>query len=335
MALIKKIQLMILFLSLPFLLTGCSEETISLDTTGFYFDTAVQITVTGTKKEQAKLQQGLDDALNLCQKYNQLLSRTEEGSDIYQINHSNGEWVSIDESTSRILYLALNYCDLSDGHVDITIAPVKDLWPFSTDASKDALPTFDKIQETLTNVDYTQVELDQNRVRLLNKAAQIDLGFVAKGFIADEIKAKLIEDQIDSALIDLGGNILVLGSKPDNTPYKIGIKKPFTTSGEILATVDAMDSSNITTVVTSGVYERYFNYDDTLYHHLLDARTGYPAETNLYSVTILTNSSINADALSTTCFIMGLEWSKKLLSTLDGVDAIFITDQYEIIDTRN
>lgn len=317
-----------------FMLTGCKKQTIDYSQTGFYFDTAIQITVYGTSDQEDSLQKALNDAFLLCETYENMLSRTRMDSDVYRINHANGEWVMVSDETIRVLYTALNYCDLSDGHIDITVAGVKDLWDFSSSEHVGSLPDKYAIAEELLYVDYSQVQIDGNKVRLTSPSAQIDLGFIAKGFIADEIKASLIQNDVASALIDLGGNILVLGEKPDHTAFKIGIQKPFADSAQTIATIDVSDASGINTVVTSGIYERYFEYDNTIYHHILDAKTGYPVQNNLFSVTILTNNSMNADALSTTCLAMGLEWSMDFLSTLDGVDAIFVTDTLEIIDTR-
>lgn len=333
----KKDVILIVFTILCLIcLSGCKAQTIELTKNGFYFDTAVQITVFGTQKEKASLELALQDALTVCEKYENMLSRTMQGSDIERINSACGEWVMVSDETIRVIYTALNYCELSEGRIDITVAPVKDLWDFSSPDHKGSVPSQDLVSQKLLSVDYRQVEIDGNKVRLTKPGAQLDLGFIAKGFIADEVKASLIQNQVSSAIIDLGGNILVLGEKPNQEAFKIGIRKPFEAPSEILTTVDASDSLGINTIVTSGIYERYFisGSDQMIYHHVLDAKTGYPVRNNLQSVTILTNNSMNADALSTTCLVMGLEWSREFLSTLDGVDAVFVTDNMEIIDTR-
>ena len=128
------------------------------------------------------------------------------------------------------------------------------------------------------------------------------------------------------ALINLGGNVLALGTKLDGSDYNIGIQKPFDESGEPITSVKISDQS----VVTSGIYQRYFQQDGKLYHHILDPKTGYPCENSLYSVSIITDSSLTADALSTTCFLLGYEKGMELINQLDDTDAIFITNDNEI-----
>ena len=127
-------------------------------------------------------------------------------------------------------------------------------------------------------------------------------------------------------MINLGGNVLTIGGKPDDTPFHIGIQKPFAEQNETITSIPVTDRS----VVSSGVYERYFKKDGKIYHHLLDSATGYPKENNLLSVTILSDSSADGDALSTTCFTLGLEKGMELINRLDNVDAIFVTDDYQL-----
>lgn len=156
--------------------------------------------------------------------------------------------------------------------------------------------------------------------------AGIDLGAIAKGYIADQVKTYLKKQGIKHAIINLGGNVDVIGTKPDGSKYNIGIQKPFDESGEAITSVQLKDQ----TVVTSGIYERYFKKNGKLYHHILDPRTGYPCENNLYSVSIITDSSTKADALSTTCFLLGYEKGMELIQSMDGVEAIFITDDEKV-----
>ena len=154
----------------------------------------------------------------------------------------------------------------------------------------------------------------------------LDLGAIAKGYIADKLKEYLVENGVEHALINLGGNILIIGDKPDGSKYNIGIQKPFDQTGQPITSVKVSDTS----LVTTGIYERCFEKDDTLYHHILDPATGYPCQNNLYSVTIVTKSSVMADALSTTCFLLGLKDGMELINSLEGVEALFITDDYEL-----
>ena len=219
--------------------------------------------------------------------------------------------------------------------IDITIAPVKDLWDFS--GSPDVkMPASSDIASALEHVDYTFVEIEGNKVRLTDPASGIDLGFIAKGYIADKVRSFLLERGVKSALINLGGNIAVIGEKPDGSAFQIGVQEPFAPGGSYCTTVSASQTvPGTSSVVTSGIYERCFEYNDKLYHHILDCETGKPVQTDLAGVTIITDSSLHADALSTTCLILGLDKGLDYIEKLDGVDAVFITTDGEIVDTGN
>ena len=149
---------------------------------------------------------------------------------------------------------------------------------------------------------------------------------IAKGYIADQMKAYLNQKGITSGYINLGGNVLALGAKTDGSAYTIGIQRPFGEENEAIASVSITDQ----TVVSSGVYERYFEVDGTRYHHILDTATGYPYDNGLLEVTIITGASVDGDGLSTTCFSLGLEDGMALVESLDATEAIFITDDYEV-----
>lgn len=305
-----------LSLKLILLLTGCGATQEPIVRTGFYFDTVIRITIYDAKKEAC-----LESCFELAQKYENMLSPTVEGSDIWKINHSNGEPVEVSDETIMLLETALFYCDITDGLIDITIEPLNELWDFHT---KEQVPSAEAISETLNHIDYNNLLIEGNTVTLLDPKASVSLGFIAKGFIADKMKEYLISQDINSAIIDLGGNILAVGSKPDGSPYKLGIQNPFDEQGTPIATLSVTDKS----LVTSGIYERCFYQNDILYHHILNPVDGYPVKNNLLSVTILSDSSVMGDALSTSCFVLGLEDGMKLVESLDDIEAVFITDDY-------
>lgn len=277
--------------------------------------------------------------MDLCNYYENLLSSTVEGSDIWRINHSPLEYVEVSEETAELINTAIEYCDLSDGRIDITLGKISALWNFSEESASDnpSVPSEDEINRYLSHVNYENVILEPHNdsnvpmVMLTDSEAQIELGFIAKGFIADRLYDYLKDSGVNSAIINLGGNVKCLGSKPDEhsvdgIDFKIGIQKPFDNLGTPITYVNISDSS----VVSSGVYERYYKIDDRLYHHILDPDTGYPVENNLLSVSIITKSSTNADALSTLCLILGLEDGMALIEGLNDTEAIFITDDYEL-----
>ena len=321
----KKTQFIIYLLSVSILmLTGCSiksQEPISK--TGIYFDTVIQIDIYDSS--DTKL---LNQCFEYCESFEQTISRTIETSEIYKINHSKGNPVEVSDMTIELLQKGIEYGDLTNGKFDITIAPLMELWDFKNNSGD--VPSHDDILEALSHVNYKNIVIDGNKVSLSDPDAAIDLGGIAKGYMADYLKEYLISEGIENALINLGGNILTVGSKPDGTPFNLGIQKPFDKQGTTITSVKVTDSS----VVSSGVYERYFEVDNTLYHHILDTTTGYPCDNNLLGVTILSEKSVDGDALSTSCFVLGLDAGQKLIKTLDGVDAIFITEDYELIDTR-
>ncbi|WP_270261569.1 FAD:protein FMN transferase [Dorea amylophila] len=307
------------------LLTGCSGAKSSTQTdqdltyTDMLFDTVIKIQILDPADESI-----LDGLKKLCEKYDTMFSATNTDSELYKLNHANGQPFTVSSETTNLIQEGIHYSELSGGAFDLTIEPVSALWDFKAD--KPTVPSSDAIAQAVSHVDYTKVDIQDNTVTLEDPEAGIDLGAIAKGYIADQVKTYLKKQGIKHAIINLGGNVDVIGTKPDGSKYNIGIQKPFDESGEAITSVQLKDQ----TVVTSGIYERYFKKNGKLYHHILDPRTGYPCENNLYSVSIITDSSTKADALSTTCFLLGYEKGMELIQSMDGVEAIFITDDEKV-----
>lgn len=307
------------------LLTGCSGAKSSTQTdqdltyTDMLFDTVIKIQILDPADESI-----LDGLKKLCEKYDTMFSATNTDSELYKLNHANGQPFTVSSETANLIQEGIHYSELSGGAFDLTIEPVSALWDFKAD--KPTVPSSDAIAQAVSHVDYTKVDIQDNTVTLEDPEAGIDLGAIAKGYIADQVKTYLKKQGIKHAIINLGGNVDVIGTKPDGSKYNIGIQKPFDESGEAITSVQLNDQ----TVVTSGIYERYFKKNGKLYHHILDPRTGYPCENNLYSVSIITDSSTKADALSTTCFLLGYEKGMELIQSMDGVEAIFITDDEKV-----
>lgn len=307
------------------LLTGCSGAKSSTQTdqdltyTDMLFDTVIKIQILDPADESI-----LDDLKKLCEKYDTMFSTTNTDSELYKLNHANGQPFTVSSETANLIQEGIHYSEHSGGAFDLTIEPVSALWDFKAD--KPTVPSSDAIAQAVSHVDYTKVDIQDNTVTLEDPEAGIDLGAIAKGYIADQVKTYLKKQGIKHAIINLGGNVDVIGTKPDGSKYNIGIQKPFDESGEAITSVQLKDQ----TVVTSGIYERYFKKNGRLYHHILDPRTGYPCENNLYSVSIITDSSTKADALSTTCFLLGYEKGMELIQSMDGVEAIFITDDEKV-----
>lgn len=321
----KRLYRYILLCIVTLLLCGCSMTTKEpLSKTGFYFDTVITITLYDSKDEEL-----LNTCFEYCKDFENLVSRTIKTSEISKINHANGQPVKVSDTTIELLKKGIEFGELTDDAFDITIAPLMELWDIKNNPGK--VPSESDITEALSHVNYRNIVIEGNTVTLTDPEAAIDLGGIAKGYMADRLKEYLLNEGVTSAIINLGGNVLTVGKKPDGTPFNIGIQKPFDKQNETITSVQIKDSS----VVTSGSYERYFKVNDTIYHHIINTETGYPCDNGLLSVTILSEESIDGDALSTACFALGLDEGRKLIESLEGVDAIFVTDEFEIIDTRD
>lgn len=305
-------------------LSGCSSpskmESISM--TGLYFDTVVQIEVWGANRAV------LEECENICERYEQLLSPSIATSEVSLINRAQGAPVTVSEETAELIRLGIEYGELSDGKFDITVASATDLWNFRDNEEKE-LPDSDRLAEAVSHIDYRSVQIDGETVTLADPKAKIDLGGIAKGYIADKLKEYLQNQGVEHALINLGGNMLALGGRPDGSDFKIGIQEPFAADGTVLTSLSVSDQS----VVSSGNYERYFEKDGVIFHHILDPDTGYPIQNDLYQVTVISDSSVQGDALSTTCYALGLEEGMELIKHMDGVEAVFVTSSLEIHKT--
>jgi len=319
----KKANIYVLFIII-LLLCGCSiTKKEPLSRTGFHFDTIITITLYDSKDDKI-----LNTCFDYCKEFENLVSRTVKSSDISMVNHANGQPVEVSDTTIELLKKGIKFGELTDGAFDITIAPLSELWDFKNNPGN--IPSEADINEALSHVNYKNIVIEGNTVTLTDPEAAIDLGGIAKGYMADQLKKYLLNEGVTSAIINLGGNVLTIGAKPNGTSFNIGIQKPFDEQNETITSVQVKDSS----VVTSGSYERYFKVDATIYHHILNTETGYPCSNGLLGVTILSEESIDGDALSTTCFALGLEEGQELIASLEGIDAIFVTEDFEIVDTR-
>ena len=187
-------------------------------------------------------------------------------------------------------------------------------------------PTDEAIQEALPLINYKNIELKENEVSFAKEGMGIELGAIAKGYIADRVKDYLLDNGVKSAMINLGGNVLCVGNKPDGTPFNVGIQMPYADRNETIAAMQISDLS----VVSSGIYERFFELDGKNYHHILDPKTGYPVESDLISVTIISPLSVDGDGLSTTTFALGLEKGMELIDSIPDTYALFITEDYQL-----
>lgn len=328
----KKTKLIYLLLLIAVFLAGVclikppgasdsAKEAVSVHKTDFLLNTFVDITIYGSEDTAP-----IDGALALCKEYENRLSRTVETSEIYKLNHRapDQQTFTLSDETADLIRTALRYSEVSDGAFDITTEPLSSLWDFTGD--KHAVPSEAAIREAVSRVGYRNLKLEGNILTFLSPDTTIDLGAIAKGYIADRLRDYLLSEGVTSATINLGGNVLCVGSRPDGTPFRIGLQKPFADRNEIFGILGIDNMS----VVTSGVYERHFTIDGKNYHHILNPKTGYPYDNGLISVTILSPASVDGDGLSTTCFSMGLAKGMELIDSLDGVYGCFIDEDYNI-----
>lgn len=292
---------------------GCgTEKTVQkVSEVGYYLDTVVTLTAY-TEDPQV-----LKDAMQECGRLEGILSRTAEGSDVWRINHAGGEPVEVSEETAEVLACALETGKLSGGAFDITVAPVSELWDFKSGSR--ILPKPADIAAAVRKTDYTRIRLEGRRVTL-PEDMMIDLGGIAKGYIADKVKAYLEGRGVKHAILSFGGNIVAIGSKPDGSDWKVGIQDIDKPTGSYMLVARNTGGST----VTSGIYERGFDLEGVRYHHLLNPKDGWPVQNSLASVTIFSESSMEGDALATAAFVLGEEEGKTLIEGLDGVEAVFI-----------
>lgn len=279
---------------------------------------ALDTTVTVTLYDPSADEAVLEGCMERIRDYEALFSRTLPDSDIGRINAAGGDWVTVSQETRDMLEQALTVCRQSEGAFDITIAPVTVEWDFT--ASPPQLPDQAALAGAVALVDYTQVEIEGDRVRLAHPQAALDPGGVAKGYIADRLGDYLREQGVDGAVVDLGGNILTVGSKQGKA-FTVGVRDPLDETA-LAATLRVTD----TAVVTSGSYERGFALDGVRYHHILDPATGYPVQNGLVSVTIKSEQAMLGDMLSTACFVMGEERGLAFIGQMEGVEALFIRE---------
>jgi len=256
------------------------------------------------------------------------MSANKDGTEIAAINAAAGkEAVKVSEDTFYVISKGIEYAKLSQGMFDISVGPLSKLWNIGTDYA--AVPPNSEIASALKLIDYRKIELDAKNfeIRLATAGMRLDLGAIAKGYSADEVARILAKHKVKAAVVDLGGNVLVYGKKKDGSAWRIGVQDPRSDRGDYLGLVT---TGTAMTVVTSGIYERFFIENGKHYHHILNPKTGFPIDSGLVSVSIITEKSIDADALSTSVFALGLEKGMALVKSLPGVHAIFIDDKNKV-----
>ena len=312
---LKKLITLVLCLGISIPIFGCAQKKAS--STEFALNTVISLTVYGDKADEA-----LNAAFKEIKRSEKLLSCHLESSEISKINKSaHSSPVEVSDETIAVLKKALAFCEKTNGAFDITVKPLVDLWNIT--AENPVVPEPAKIQSTLTEVGYEGVVITGNAVSFATSGMQIDLGGAAKGYCADKAAEVLKGYGIKDAILDLGGNIYALGKNEQDKNWRIGLQDPSLDRGDHF-TVEELSNK---TAVTSGSYERYFEKNGRIYHHILNPQTGEPADSGLVSVTVISDNSFEADMLSTAVFVMGEDEFKKVSQDFE-FEKIITVDKY-------
>lgn len=296
-----------------------------------YFDTYCEIEIYDLSAS-VSASSLVKTAFNMCDTYEGLFDMYDEDSEVSLLNSAGGVHTAVSEETAGIMNVAKFFGELSDGAFDITIGSVSSLWDF--DSEDPSVPDEDEIASALENVNYEDIIIyyEYNEIASQNENTTYDLGGLAKGYVSTQIKEYFEDQGVTSAMINLGGNIELIGSKKDGSDFTIGIQYPFEDDGETICAVKASDVA----ISTSGVYERYFyDEDGNFYTHILDPETGYPVDSGLLSVTVIAADAQDADPLATAALIMGLEDGMEMIEDYIYCAAIFVTEDYEIYLTSD
>jgi len=322
---------LVVFLLLPSFLTGCTSitkdqtEAKPVSETAFLMGTIAKITIYDEIEDKQIFQKVFDRISEIEDRMT--INEDNQKSEVMQLNNSAGQAYSkLSQDTFFVLEKGKYYSEISKGQFDITIGPLVKLWNIGTEKAR--VPKETEIQNTLPLISYENLLLDKENLsaKLNNSGMMVDLGGIAKGYAADEAAKILIEAGIQHAIINLGGNILTLNTKPDGSYYKLGLQDPLEPRGDYMGIV----MLNNQALVSSGTYERYFELEGKRYHHILNSKTGYPEDNTIMSISIITKESIDADALSTTIFLLGLEEGMQMIETLPSTEAIFITSDKKV-----
>ena len=304
-------------------LAGCAGPRAKVESkTDFVLDTACTITVYGGAPKGT-----LEKAFALLQHVNSTMTIDGKDSELIDVNKAAGEHpVSVSAETYRVIKDGLYYSNLTHGAFDITVGPLVKLWAIGRGG--DSVPPEPQIRHALSLVNHADVVLNDadHSVYLKRKGMVIDLGGIAKGYAGQAVEELLARAGVKHAIIDLGGNIIALGTKADGSLWRIGIQDPNRARGNYIGVVSVEDKA----VVTSGKYERYFIYKGKRYHHILSTENGYPVENGVSSVTIISSNSTTADALSTSLFLLGVQKGISLIDSIPQTEAIIVTEDKKV-----
>ena len=282
-------------------------------------DTLVRIEV--FDKDREKAHKAIDMAFSEFEHLDQTFSHYLPNSEVSGINQNAGRNPSlVSDDVFAVLQRSIHFSKISKGTFDVTVGAISQLWDFTGEEPK--IPDRDTIEENLEHVGYEKIRIDdEQHVVLSDSGMAIDFGGIAKGYAVDRAIHILKERGVTSSLVDAGGDIGLLGSKPNGEPWRIGIQHP-RDMRKMIAVLE-IDSGN---VATSGDYERFFHQDGRRYHHILDPKTGWPAQ-GCMSATVLTNTAMDADMLATSIFVLGPDEGLAFIDSLPEVEGIILFEE--------
>ncbi len=324
---IKKLKQFAVFTALVLGIAGCNTAEVSTNQGDLTQTTYALGTVININLYDQGDQTLMDEMIARVAAIENLMSAQIDDSEVSRITQQAGiSPVVVSDETYEVVKKALYYAELSSGRFDPTIGPIVDLWGIGTEEAR--VPEQEEIDAALAYVDYSKIVLDdeEQTVFLSEEGMSLDLGGIAKGYTADVLVAMLDEANVERAMINLGGNIYAYGIKADGSPYKVAIQTPYDTRNTYFGYVEVSDM----TVVTSGPYERYFEEAGQMYHHIFDAKTGYPTNGDVVSVSVIGPTSMDADALSTMLFTMSPEEGLAMIESIEGVDCVYVDEAYNL-----
>lgn len=324
--------LLIIMITCTLFLSACSFAnpipTDGVSKYGTYFDTYCTITIFGLSEKDAN--PILTKCFQIFDKYEEMFSVRKSGSDIYNINQSAGNKVTVSSETIDLLEKSIAYSNETNGLFDITVYTILNEYDFHEGSYH--IPSDDMITKSLSHIGYNNISIDSvnNCVTMSDAQTQIDIGGIAKGYIADQIASYLESEKITGAIINIGGDMRIIGSKSPNKPFQIGISDPFN-PGSTIYGVKLTNKS----IATSGTYIRSFTLDDKLYHHILDPKTGLPADTDIDSATVISSSATDCDTLCTILILLGSRDALQFIENIPDTEALLILNDGSTLMTTS
>jgi len=318
-----KTFILVYTMSIFLFLTGCKNNNASF-VSGEHYALGTINTIKILSPSADKIIKG---SFNLIDSIESKMSKTLKTSEVAQINEMAGiEPVTVSTETFFVIRKGLEISSLGDGAFDITIGPVVSLWGIGTDHAR--VPQTPELKKVLNLVNYKDVVLNEkdSSVYLKRKGMSIDLGGIAKGWASDSVYKYCTQHGVTKGIINLGGNVFVIGKKSETSEWHVGIQNPEESRGNYLGILSVSNKA----VVTSGKYERFFIENGKRYHHIFNTFTGYPVENGLISVTIISRDSTTADGYSTLIFALGLKKGMALVEETPFLDAVIITGEHKI-----